>query len=198
MGHVYFMLRQVFIIMIRYCIRLANSTVELESVWKSFADVLTKYYSISEDTLTWTAQICLGQRLNKFLLLILMTHMIWVISITQLLTHKSWVLDIDTSGGIFDRPEAGWYQKMSGFIFSSRGASTRRFWIRSFSGYSPVKCSKIIMFDDISKKNKVKRSNSVPKVVVVEKFSSWGSNRVRLIWYNLYHNLYHIRQRFFN
>ena len=106
MGHVYFMLRQVFIIMIRYCIRLANSTVELESVWKSFADVLTKYYSISEDTLTWTAQICLGRRLNKFLLLILMTHMIWVISITQLLTHKSWVLDIDTSGGIFDRPEA--------------------------------------------------------------------------------------------
>ena len=91
---------------IRYCIWLTNSLIESESVWKSLSDVLTKYYSISEDTLTWTAQICLGQRLNKFPLLILMTHMIWVISITQLLTHKSWVLDIDTSGGIFDRPEA--------------------------------------------------------------------------------------------
>ena len=89
-----------------YCIRLAHSTVESESVWKSFADVLTKYYSISEDTLTWTAQICLGQRLNKFPLLILMAHMIWVISITQILTRNSWVFDIDTSGGIFDRPEA--------------------------------------------------------------------------------------------
>ena len=50
--------------MLKSGIWLVKTALLSELVWKSFTDILTKYYSISEDTLTWTAQICLGLCLN--------------------------------------------------------------------------------------------------------------------------------------